>query len=165
MIFPYRVYDKWLPRNHRLRRAQTPQPKQQTLGAKWYAETINWMKEVSSVAFVYYLSIYNFPYFFQKVSSIAEGPDFKLHKIKSGYSLVFKLPSSEIPTSPERSRFKNEEDFSKAVDVFVSLINEKNEELKKELEAERKKVEDASVALTSSTDEITIDFGSDSIRG
>ena len=39
----------------------------------------------------------------------------------------------------------------------------KNEELKKELEAERKKVEDASVALTS--DEITIDFGSDSIRG
>ena len=97
------------------------------------------------------------------MSSIAEGPDFKLHKIKSGYSLVFKLPSSEIPTSPERSRFKNEEDFSKAVDVFVSLVNEKNEELKKELEAERKKVEDTSVA--SSTDEITIDFGSDSIRG
>ena len=137
----YRAYDKWIPKNHELRRSNTPRPKLPKLGADWYAETTQWMNDVKSVA---------------------EGPDFKLLKLKKTHSIVFALPVNERPSIPERNRFKSDEDFSSAVNVFVSLVQEKNAELKKQMETEKKRVQQQQA---SSPSEITIDFGLGSIRG
>ena len=135
----YYRYDRFIPKGNELRRALTPEPRQPMLGKQWFEETTNWMNSVYSAT---------------------KSPEFKLLKLKAACKFAFALSAENRPKTPEKSKFPSEKDYCEAIDVFVKVITEKNEDLKNEL-ALQKQIE---TPITKPS-EVTIDFGSNSVQG
>ena len=133
----YHLYDRYFPKGNELRRALTPEPRQPMLGKQWFDETTDWMNSIHAAT---------------------KSPEFKLLKLRVNCKFAFALSAMDRPETPQRSKFPSEKDYCEAIDVFVKVITEKNEDLRNELALQKQ-------PTIIAASEVTIDFGSNSVQG